>query len=170
MPLDVRFIATSKADLEAEVAAGRFRADLLYRLNVVTLRLPALAARREDVPLLFLQLVTEAAARYRRDEVDVPPQIVAEIARRDWPGNVRELRNAADRFVLGLGLSPAEQPAGEDATVVRLADRVAGFERDLIAGALAASGGSLKPVYESLGISRKTLYEKMQKYGLDRRA
>jgi len=170
VPLDVRFIATSKADLEAEVAAGRFRADLLYRLNVVTLRLPALAARREDVPLLFLQLVTEAAARYRRDEVDVPPQIVAEIARRDWPGNVRELRNAADRFVLGLGLSPTEQPAGEDATVVRLADRVAGFERDLIAGALAASGGSLKPVYESLGISRKTLYEKMQKYGLDRRA
>jgi two-component system C4-dicarboxylate transport response regulator DctD len=137
---------------------------------VVTLRLPALAARREDVPLLFLQLVTEAAARYRRDEVDVPPQIVAEIARRDWPGNVRELRNAADRFVLGLGLSPAEQPAGDDAAALRLADRVAEFERDLIAGALAASGGSLKPVYESLGISRKTLYEKMQKYGLDRRA
>ena len=170
VPLDVRFIATSKADLESEVAAGRFRADLLYRLNVVTLRLPALTARREDVPLLFLQLVTEAAARYRRDEVDVPPQIVAEIARRDWPGNVRELRNAADRFVLGLGLSPAEQPAGEDAAVMRLADRVAGFERDLIAGTLAASGGSLKPVYESLGISRKTLYEKMQKYGLDKRA
>jgi len=169
VPLDVRFIATSKADLEAEVAAGRFRADLLYRLNVVTLRLPALTARREDVPLLFLQLVTEAAARYRRDEVDVPPQIVAEIARRDWPGNVRELRNAADRFVLGLGLSPAEQ-LGEDAAVMRLADRVAGFERDLIAGALAASGGSLKPVYETLGISRKTLYEKMQKYGLDKRA
>ena len=167
VPLDVRFIATSKADLEAEVAAGRFRADLLYRLNVVTLRLPALAARREDVPLLFLQLVNEAAARYRRDDVAVPPQVVAGIAHRDWPGNVRELRNAADRFVLGLGLSPVE--GSEDAVPARLADRVSEFERGVIAGALAASGGSLKPVYESLGISRKTLYEKMQKYGLDRR-
>ncbi len=67
VPLDVRFIATSKADLEAEVAAGRFRADLFYRLNVVTMRMPALAARRDDVPLLFLQLVREAAARYRRE-------------------------------------------------------------------------------------------------------
>ena len=114
VPLDVRFIATSKADLEAEVAAGRFRADLLYRLNVVTLWLPALSARREDVPLLFLQLVNEAAARYRRDDVEVPPQIVADIAHRDWPGNVRELRNAADRFVLGLGLSPLEE--AEDGT------------------------------------------------------
>jgi two-component system, NtrC family, C4-dicarboxylate transport response regulator DctD len=169
VPLDVRFIATSKADLEAEVEAGRFRADLLYRLNVVTLRLPALSARREDVPLLFLQLVREAAARYRRDDVEVPQQTIADIARRDWPGNVRELRNAADRFVLGLGLSPAEETGNGAVQTARLADRVADYERGVIAGALAASGGSLKPVYESLGISRKTLYEKMQKYGLDRR-
>ena len=108
---------------------GRFRADLLYRLNVVTLRVPSLAQRREDVPLLFLQLVREAAARYRRDDVEVPPRIVAEIARRDWPGNVRELRNAADRFVLGLGLTLAEEPTAEDATAA-LADRVADFERE----------------------------------------
>lgn len=167
VPLDVRFIATSKADLEAEVAAGRFRADLFYRLNVVTLRLPSLTARRADVPLLFLQLVSEAAARYRRDDPQVPPQMLADIARRDWPGNVRELRNAADRFVLGLGFSPADEDA-TPAPTIRLADRVAQFERGVIVGALVASGGNLKPVYESLGISRKTLYEKMQKYGLDR--
>lgn len=166
--LDVRFIATSKADLEAEVAAGRFRADLFYRLNVVTLHLPSLAARRADIPLLFLQLVSEAAARYRRDDMEVPAQILADIAQRDWPGNVRELRNAADRFVLGLGLPPAEDEAGP-AQASRLADRVAQFERDVIAGALLANRGNLKPVYESLGISRKTLYEKMQKYGLDKR-
>ena len=169
MPLDVRFIATSKADLQAEVDAGRFRADLLYRLNVVTLRLPALSARREDVPLLFLQLVREAAARYRRDDIEVAQQTIADIARRDWPGNVRELRNAADRFVLGLGLSPAEEAGNGAAPAARLADRVAEYERSVIAGALAVSGGSLKPVYESLGISRKTLYEKVQKYGLDKR-
>ncbi|MFH0038598.1 sigma 54-interacting transcriptional regulator, partial [Pseudomonas aeruginosa] len=88
--LDVRFIAASKVDLDEEVAAGRFRADLLYRLNVVTLRMPSLAARREDVPLLFLQLVREATGRYRRDDTDVPPHIIADVASRDWPGNVRE--------------------------------------------------------------------------------
>jgi two-component system C4-dicarboxylate transport response regulator DctD len=165
--LDVRFIATSKADLEAEVAAGRFRADLLYRLNVVTLRMPALAARREDVPLLFLQLVREAAARYRRDDEAVPDAVLAEIARRDWPGNVRELRNAADRHVLGLHTD--ETPPLPDGNANSLPDRVAAFEKSMIASALAAHGGSLKPVYESLGISRKTLYEKMQKYGLDKR-
>jgi two-component system C4-dicarboxylate transport response regulator DctD len=165
--LDVRFIAASKTDLEAEVAAGRFRADLLYRLNVVTLRLPSLAARREDVPLLFLQLVREAAARYRREEVEVPPSVIADVARRDWPGNVRELRNAADRYVLGLRL---DGPLADGETAEGgLAERVAEFERSVIAGALNAHGGNLKPVYESLGISRKTLYEKMQKYGLDKR-
>ncbi len=169
VPLDVRFIATSKSDLEAEVAAGGFRADLLYRLNVVTLRLPALSARRADVPLLFLQLVSEAAARYRRDDIEVPPQMLADLARRDWPGNVRELRNAADRFVLGLGIAPTEDDAAPLHSS-RLTDRVAQFERGIIAGALVASGGNLKPVYESLGISRKTLYEKMQKYGLDKHA
>jgi two-component system C4-dicarboxylate transport response regulator DctD len=166
-PLDVRFIAASKADLEAEVAAGRFRADLLYRLNVVTLRMPSLAQRREDVPLLFLQLVREAAARYRLDDAEVPPRIIADVARREWPGNVRELRNAADRYVLGLGL---RQAGAEDDGSARLADRVADFEKSVIAGALAAHGGVLKPVYESLGISRKTLYEKMQRYGLDKHA
>lgn len=166
--LDVRFVATSKADLEAEVAAGRFRADLLYRLNVVTLRLPSLAARREDVPLLFLQLVREAAARHRRDEVDVPPHVIADIANRTWPGNVRELRNAADRYVLGLGFGLDEEASPADSSP-RLADRVADFEKSVISTALLVQGGSLKAVYESLGISRKTLYEKMQRYGLDKR-
>ena len=168
VPLDVRFIATSKADLEAEAAAGRFRADLLYRLNVVTLRVPSLKARLEDVPLLFLHLVNEACARYRRDTVEAPPSVIADIARRDWPGNVRELRNSADSFVLGLGLQPREEATDGDDAEKTLAERVSGYERKLIERALAAHGGSLKPVYESLGIGRKTLYEKMQKYGLDR--
>ncbi|TWG49678.1 MULTISPECIES: sigma-54 dependent transcriptional regulator [unclassified Aminobacter] len=167
IPLDIRFIATSKIELEEEVAAGRFRADLLYRLNVVTLKVPPLAARREDVPILFLQLLREAAGRYRREPVEPPAHILEAIARRDWPGNVRELRNAADRYVLGLGvdgLDPDEEQEG-----LSLAERVARYERSVIASALQAHGGALKPVYEELGISRKTLYEKMQRYRLDRR-
>jgi two-component system C4-dicarboxylate transport response regulator DctD len=167
VPLDVRFIATSKVNLEAEVAVGRFRADLLYRLNVATLHVPSLAQRKADIPLLFLQLVREAAARYMRNDIDVPPELVTEIAERTWPGNVRELRNAADRLVLGLDPKPEETPAPAERQ--RLADKVAAYERGIIASALAAHGGSLRPVYEQLGISRKTLYEKMQRYGLDKK-
>jgi two-component system C4-dicarboxylate transport response regulator DctD len=163
--LDVRFLATSRVALETEVAAGRFRGDLLYRLNVVTLAVPALSQRREDVALLFLKLVAEAATRHRLDPRDPPPRLVTEVAARDWPGNVRELRNAADRFALGLGGdgSGPEHPE-------RLADRVAAFERREIEAALAAHGGALRPVYESLGLSRKTLWEKMQKHGIDKAA
>lgn len=163
--LDVRFIATSRRPLEDEVLAGRFRADLLYRLNVVTLHVPPLSSRREDVQLLFIKLVQEAAARHQRPLEPVPPQLLAEVAGRDWPGNVRELRNAADRHALGIALQPAEEAAPEQA---RLAQRVAAFERELIVSTLAAHGGRLKPVYESLGLSRKSLWEKMQKYRIDK--
>ena len=161
--LDVRFMATSKVDLAGEVAAGRFREDLFYRLSVALCRVPPLAARREDVPVLFLQLAREAAARQGVEDRQPPPDLLASLAARDWPGNVRELRNAADRWVLGL-----EGEAG-GAEGTRLADRVAGFERSVIAAAITAHSGHLRRVYESLGISRKTLYEKMQKHGLDRR-
>lgn len=166
IPLDVRFIATSKKPLEEAVAAGRFRPDLLYRLNTVTLTLPTLAERREDIPILFMHLVEAAAVRHRRSDIKVTPSAIGDLARRDWPGNIRELRNAADRYVLGLGQGGSEAP-GEGGS--RLADRVAEFERSIIAGALIAANGSLKAVYEQLGVSRKTLYEKMQKYGLDKR-
>lgn len=165
IPLDVRFLATSRMALEPEVAAGRFRADLFYRLNVVSLVVPPLSARREDVPLLFLKLLAEAASRHRLDARPVPPQVVAEVAARVWPGNVRELRNAADRYALGLGLNSADDAP---ATPQRLADRVAAFEKAEIEAALAAHGGALRPVYETLGLSRKTLWEKMQKHGIDK--
>jgi two-component system C4-dicarboxylate transport response regulator DctD len=101
-----------------------------------------------------------------RSDVDVPAELTAEIAGRGWPGNVRELRNAADRFVLGLDANPDDVP--QMAEPRRLSDKVAAYEKGLISSALTAHGGSLKPVYEQLGVSRKTLYEKMQKYGLDK--
>lgn len=166
VPLDLRFIATSRRPLEAEVAAGRFREDLFYRLNVVTLTVPPLSARREDVPILFLKLVQEAASRHRREIAAVPPQLLAALAERDWPGNVRELRNAADRFALGIALQP-DGAVGADPSP-RLADRMAAFERELLVTALQAHGGRLRPVYESLGLSRKTLYEKLQRHGIDK--
>lgn len=165
IPLDVRFIATTRLDLTQAMAEGRFRADLFWRINVATLRLPALADRRDDIPVLFLHLLREAAARHRVEDRLPDPATLAALAARDWPGNVRELRNAAERHVLGLGRDEGEAAPPPS----RLADRVAAFERDAIAAALAAHGGRLRGVYESLGLSRKTLYEKMQKHGLDRR-
>lgn len=162
--LDVRFIATSKADLAAPVQRGEFREDLFWRLNVAVLHVPPLSARREDIPLLFLQLMRESAARHNLPEREVPAAFLSDLAAREWPGNVRELRNLAERMVLGL-----EDPLSAGAEGARLPERVAEFERSLIAGAIAAHGGRLRAVYETLGISRKTLYEKMQKYGLDRR-
>ncbi|WP_295042885.1 sigma-54 dependent transcriptional regulator [uncultured Paracoccus sp.] len=168
-PLDVRFIATSKEDLDHEVAQGRFRSDLLYRLNVITLRVPSLADRRADIPLLFLKLVGDAGLRYRRDPVDVSAQILSSITDRDWPGNVRELRNAADRFGLGLGLDFDTSRSDAEAGPVVLADRIAAFEKTVLATALAAHGGNLKAVYETLGLSRKALYLKIRRHGLDRR-
>lgn len=164
IPLDIRFIATATHDLAQDVALGRFREDLYWRLNVVSLYIPPLSARREDIPLLFMQLAREAGARHSVPDRAPSPELLADLAARDWPGNVRELRNAADRFVLGLDWMPSGQ--AEDGP--HLAQRVASFERSVIAGAIAAHGGHLRSVYESLGVSRKTLYEKMQKHGLAR--
>jgi len=162
--LDIRVIAAAKTDLEAAVAAGNFRADLLYRLNVVTVSVPPLSARRDDIASLFLNLAAQAAARYSKPMPDVPAVVLAEMATRDWPGNVRELRNAADRFVLGL--DPAATPSGtEDQS---LSARMAAHEKSLITAALTANGGSLKQTYTALGLSRKALYEKMQKHGLSK--
>jgi two-component system, NtrC family, C4-dicarboxylate transport response regulator DctD len=110
--LDVRFLATSKADLAQAAAAGTFRQDLLYRLAVATIRVPPLSDRREDIPLLFLQLVREAAARHGAPDRTPDPELLANLSARDWPGNVRELRNAADRFVLDWTgwMAPALKP------------------------------------------------------------
>jgi two-component system, NtrC family, C4-dicarboxylate transport response regulator DctD len=164
VPLDLRFLATTRLPLEAEVRAGRFRSDLLYRLNVVTLHVPPLAARRDDIALLFLRLLAEAARRHDTDPAPPSAALIAQITSSDWPGNVRELRNAADRYALGIVETKSNTSQGQD----RLATRVANFERREIEAALAAHGGHLRKVYESLGVSRKTLYEKMQKHGLER--
>ena len=161
--LDIRVIAAAKTDLTAAVAAGTFRADLLYRLNVVSVDVPSLAVRRDDIPSLFLNLAAQAAARYSKPVPDVPPDVLSDMATQDWPGNVRELRNAADRFVLGL--DPVTQAEAAQST---LSARMAVHEKTLISAALTANDGSLKQTYEGLGLSRKALYEKMQKYGLSK--
>ena len=162
--LDIRVIATAKSDLERAVAQGSFRADLLYRLNVVTLEMPGLAARAEDIPALFSTLLSEACHRYSRPQPPLPGALLSALSARAWPGNVRELRNAAERYAMGLDLDLG--PGVSEPQTLSLPDAMARHEKALIAAGLQAHGGSLKATYAALGISRKALYEKMQKYGL----
>jgi len=173
--LDFRVIALSKRDLEDDAMQERFRRDLLYRLNVVTLRVPSLLERMEDAPGLFATLVARAAALHQRTLPDVSAAVLERIAAHDWPGNVRELGNSAERFVLGLDLAiGGDGQHGAQAGfggVPRgsLSGRLAAFEKAQIAAAIVANRGRLKETYETLGLSRKTLYDKMQKHGMSRR-
>jgi two-component system C4-dicarboxylate transport response regulator DctD len=172
IPLNVRVIAASKADLRQASEAGLFREDLYYRLNVVRLEIPPLRVRLEDIPLLFHHFLLVAGHRYQQ-EVPLPKasQVNALMAY-TWPGNVRELRNLAERYVL-LGsqygwsldqlLSGTEKEQKND-----LAHQVDCFERGLIEQALLTSNGSIKDVMDALEIPRKTLYDKMRKYGLNK--
>lgn len=170
LPLDIRFVAATKSNLAIEGKRGTFRPDLYYRLNVITLELPALHERREDVPLLFFHLAREARARYRREIPDVPIWLEAQLMAHDWPGNVRELRNYADRFVLGMWRG-FEEPE-DDAVPLniegggKLSERLAIYERAIIEDALKRHDGVLKSVYENLQISRKCLYDKMKRHGI----
>ncbi|MEP3045186.1 MAG: sigma-54 dependent transcriptional regulator [Roseibium sp.] len=162
--LDVRFITATKEDLEAAGKEGRFRLDLFYRLNVVSVAIPSLRDRLEDIPLLFRHLAVEARARYRREIPDIMDGYLTDLMTRDWPGNVRELRNVADRFVLGL--EQANQPKTDQGST--LFEQVASYEKALISAELKRNEGAIKPTYETLGLSRKALYEKMRKYGLEK--
>lgn len=164
VPLDVRFIASNRSSLTEQVQQGRFRDDLLYRLNPVTLQLPALRDRPEDIPRLFQHFVSQAAQRYGRTPLDVTPERLLHVASLDWPGNLRELKSAAERHLLGIDTDiPDDATAG-----LALAEQVDRFERTVLSATLSANNGNLKATYESLGLSRKTLYEKMQKHGLRR--
>ena len=172
IPLDIRVVAATKMDLMAAAERAEFRRDLYYRLNVVTLEVPPLRARREDIPLLFQHFVLVAAARC---ETEVPPlnsQALHVLLGHDWPGNIRELRNIAERYVL-LGeaynfdlaalMKSDEKPAG-----MSLAEQVSYFEKTLIEQALNRHKGNTREVMDALDLPRKTLTDKMKKYGLER--
>lgn len=169
--LDLRFVAATKTDLADAGSRGAFRSDLYYRLSVVALSIPPLRARREDIPLLFFHLAREARGRYRREIPEVPPHLDAQLMAHDWPGNVRELRNYADRFVLGMwsgfGAEEGETGGAQAAGHGALAERLARYERTVIEAEIARHGGALKPTYEALQISRKGLYDKMRRLGIE---
>ncbi len=162
--VDLRFVAATKLDLRAESDAGRFRADLYFRLATVQVSIPPLRRRRGDIPLLFQHFCAEAALRHGIDARRINAGLYAILASSEWPGNVRELRAAAERHVLGLPLADSgEGAASESAT---LPERVASYEADLIRAALDEHGGNAQTASQALGIPRRTLSEKIVRYGL----
>jgi two-component system C4-dicarboxylate transport response regulator DctD len=160
-----RVVAATKEDLSVLAQGDRFRADLYYRLNVVTIDLPPLRERREDIPLLFEHFLGQAAEKYQRPAPVVEPEEVHRLMAHGWPGNVRELRNAADCFALGLR-QDVMVPAEVIDRGLPLAEAVERFERSLIAAELQRQEGSLARTSEALRIAKTTLHDKIRKYGL----
>ncbi|MBY5782194.1 response regulator [Rhizobium leguminosarum bv. viciae] len=166
-PVDLRVVAAAKIDLGDPSVRGDFREDLYYRLNVVTISIPPLRERRDDIPLLFSHFAARAAERFRRDAPPLSPDVRRHLASHTWPGNVRELSHYAERVVLGVegGGTAAVPPQPTDAT---LPERLERYEAEIIRDALSANDGDVRRTIEALGIPRKTFYDKLQRHGINR--
>lgn len=176
--VDVRVIAATSRDLEAMVAAGEFRADLYYRLNVITLHTPPLRERLDDIEPLVENLLEEIARRHGMPPCEIGPAALERLRRHRWPGNVRELSNVLERAVLMSDASVLEAadlervlPAGRAlspaAGAPAFAAAVASAEREAIRSALRSTQGNKSQAAKVLGISRAALYEKIAALGLD---
>jgi len=175
IPVDVRIVAASNKPLAAEVAAGRFRADLYYRLQVVEINLPPLRAHKEDIPELVAHFVGTLAPALRVPPISVSTEEMAFLGQYDWPGNVRELRNLVERSLIvgslnvsalyaGLDRDAALQPASERARS-ELVD-LPTLERRHITAVLDSVGGDKSHAARLLGISRRTLERRAAGWGL----
>ena len=175
--IDIRLVSATNRDLDALVKDGRFREDLLYRLRVVELRLPALRERKGDLTLLLDHYVQEFAKLHARPVRSIQPEARAVLNRYEWPGNVRELRNVAENMVL---LARGEQIALEDVPdSVRGGGKDGGggyelagrsleeVERELIRVNLELCGRNREKTAKVLGMGERTLYRKIKEYGLD---
>jgi DNA-binding NtrC family response regulator len=170
--VNARILTATNADLETEIAAGRFREDLLYRLNTVVIRLPPLRDRRDDVDALAAHFLEHYAARYRKPLARFDEAALALLRAHRWPGNVRELAHAVERAVLmadpaataiavrDLAIQP--QRSAPDGTPQSLDDA----ERAFIEKVLAQHGGDVREAAQQLGMSRSALYRRLQQYGV----
>jgi DNA-binding NtrC family response regulator len=172
MRADVRVLAATNADIRAEISAGRFREDLLYRLNTVEIRVPSLRQRREDIPRLAAHFLGQYAARYRKEIHAFDDEAMTAMLTHTWPGNVRELQHAVERGVLmaraglitsaDLGLGSPSPGGGTDLSGMTMDEA----EKYIIQQALARHGGNVVQAAESLGMSRSALYRRIQAHGI----
>ena len=177
VPVDVRFLAATNRDLAEEVRAGRFRQDLYFRLNVVALRIPPLAERREDIPLLAYAFLKKYSLLMRKEVREIAPEVMAVLAAYDFPGNVRELENVVERGVAlasGARIEPAHLPEDLKELTVRTFRRREGRvptleeqEESYIKWVLKEAGGNRTLAAQHLGIDRVSLWRKLKKYGLE---
>jgi DNA-binding NtrC family response regulator len=172
----VRIVCASNKDLDAEVKAARFREDLYFRINVVTIKLPPLRERPSDIPILVAHFLAKIAQREHRPLASMSHEALELLQRHSWPGNVRELENAVERAVAvakGDVVLPSDLPleihgASATRTAGLLDDRpsLAELERRYIALILAEAGGNKKKAAERLGIDRRTLYRALERAGV----
>ena len=171
LKVNVRVISATNADLHEEVAAGRFREDLLFRLNTVEIPVPPLRERREDIPPLAARFLCQHSIRYRKQLKGFEPAAMQALLSHTWPGNVRELDHAVERAVLmaredtiratDLALRPAKEAHGKFEEMSL--EEVEGL---LIRKALARFGGNVSQAAQALGLSRSALYRRLQRHGL----
>jgi len=168
---DVRIISATNSDINDDVAGGRFRQDLLFRLNTVEIHLPPLRDRREDISLLAEHFLRQHVRRYRKNLTGFEPSATQSLMRHSWPGNVRELDHAVERAVLMAAGNKLEArdlglQAGREASR-RLEDMsLEEVEAFLIQRTLAQSDGNVSRAAEKLGLSRSALYRRIQRFGL----
>ena len=177
LPVDIRLVAATHRDLRDEVAAGRFRQDLYYRLDVVGLHLPTLAERRDDIPLLAFYFLQKHAARMSRTVDDIDPEAMSALLEYDYPGNIRELENIIERGVAlaqGGQLEVKDLPSTLIEHSVHVVREEAGRlptlverETDYIRHVLDRSGQNRTRAAKILGIDRVSLWRKLKKYGLE---
>ena len=177
--VDVRIIAATNEDLERLVETGEFREDLFYRLNVLSIRLPALRERREDIPLLVEHFLTQLGDEHRKPGLRLAPETLHALVGYDWPGNVRQLRNTIERMVvlatqeqIGPECIPGEFSRGADGSSSRVLppgrtyqQAVEEYEKALIRWALDRGGGVQRRAAEILGMKPTTLSERMKRLG-----
>lgn len=172
--IDVRIVAATNQNLEDMAAAGRFRMDLYYRLNVFPIRLPPLRERTEDIPVLVRHFVRTYASRHGKSITHVPDEVLTTLVRYDWPGNIRELQNFIERSVILTKGAELQAPIAELATkrgLIPDARTLAGAERAHIVSVLRDTNwvvGGRNGAAARLGLLRTTLIAKMRKLGISR--
>lgn len=182
LEVDVRIVAATNRDLEAEVAKGRFREDLFYRLNVMAIPVPPLRRRRDDIPLLAHHFLKKYARQNRKSAKGFAPMAMDMLLKYHWPGNVRELENAVERAVVlmtgdhvtekQLPLSIFRTYSDREALTVSMPQATDGYrsleeiEKEAILATLKATDGNKSETARRLGITRKTLHNKLKSYGV----
>lgn len=169
--VDIRVVCATNADIPAMVKDGKFREDLFYRINLITLRVPALRERPDDIPLLVRHFMAESCKSLGLEQKDISADAMEYLSRLQYPGNIRQLKNMVERAVLmgGDRLGSGDfscQPGAESEAATKAAGTLGNAELAAIEQALERAGGNYTTAARILGVTRQTLYRRMEKYGL----